>query len=94
MTAARVIKELKDVNISEDIYFEWGHRLFSQNEFVRTFMEKVFNTDISVCYMDKRVSPSKVKLCWSAATIILFLKNGNIVELKNSEWAHMELHSK
>lgn len=78
-----------DVDTTPEINFDYS--IFKKDHHLKTYFESNLGMELKAVYCDEQHHPEKGRLDWGASTILLFLKNGKIVELKNSEWASIDV---
>jgi hypothetical protein len=100
----KIVRRLSEVSSADDDQFGWlmydwqtvDHPdIFKSDRYIRTYFEKLFGINIRRAYVSECVNemfPKGDELNWGTRRIILFLGNGNIVEMYNSEWATFQLY--
>ena len=89
----RKITKLSEVDPQKDTSFEWNNKLFILDLWLKNFFTKHFGMSIKSAYCPSKNSikiqrsQENAELRWNQTTILLFLENGNILRLENSEWA-------
>ena len=79
--------DIKDIDISDDT-FKLGYRTYRHDHRVATFFSSKFGVDVKAAFVaGGEINPTKTELEWGGANIMLFLANGNVIEMSNSEWA-------
>ncbi len=93
--SARLVKNLKDVDLAADEKFRWDYYTFHRNNAVKAYFEKVFDCKLKACYTtDKKTAPKKNDLTWGCTHMVFYAENGTISYFNNSEWAAVELSPK
>ena len=87
MTNMKTYNNIKDIDISDGT-FKYGYCIYRHDHRVATFFGSKFGMSVKAAFVaGGEIDPTETELEWGGARIMLFLSNGNVIEMSNSVWA-------
>lgn len=88
----QIVEKFSDVNTEEASSFQLNNKLYAKDTWVKDFFVKHLAMDLKAVYCQRphsvqiKKSSGTTELNMTCTSLILFLSNGNILYMENSEW--------